>query len=50
MNKSLSHYLIEVKTELKVRKKKLQAFTQEVAVNNIIYAISETLEKLKGKK
>jgi len=48
--KALCQFLLETKTEILVRKQKVCAemFEEEVALNNIVFAIDKALEKIKG--
>lgn len=50
MGKSLYKFLLETKLELLIRKRKKETkeFGQEVALNNLIYAIDGALEKIKS--
>jgi hypothetical protein len=47
MNEALLKSLKGMRNELRVRRKKLEKFEHEVAVNHVIYAINEALKKLK---
>lgn len=50
MDEPLHKFLTGIRTELQIRQKKLKKFEQEVAVNNVVYAISEALKEIKKNK
>ena len=46
MGKSLHRFLMETKAELLIRGKKIDEFEKEVALNNVIHALTEALKKI----
>lgn len=46
MEKSLHKLLLEMKIELVIRRKKITDFEEEVAVTNVIHAVTEALKKI----